>query len=390
MPSSLPKTRDDEAERDARYRSLRRVTLLGTLIDALLSLVKVVVGYLAHSQALLADGVHSLSDLATDVLILFAAKHAHRAADESHPYGHGRIETLMTVALGLILLLVALGIAWDAVDRMLHPVWLLHPGLLALVVAALSVGVKEWCYRFTLRTADRVRSDMLRANAWHHRSDAISSVVVMVGVGGSLAGLPYLDAVAAVAVALLIARIAWQLIGESVRELIDTAPEPDKVRHIRERILDVHGVRSMHMLRTRKSGGDVLVDVHLLVDPTVSVSEGHQIGERVRRTLMESLDDVHDVTVHIDPEDDEKVPANQDLPLRNELQGVLERIWSDVPEAARIEDLTLHYLDGKVHVDLVLPLDSVRDRDDARRLEAQFRDRVRDLPDIGAVRVFFH
>ncbi|MBT8117843.1 MAG: cation diffusion facilitator family transporter, partial [Gammaproteobacteria bacterium] len=277
---------------DSRYEQVRTVTLVGAAVDLLLGVAKILIGMVAGSQALIADGVHSLSDLATDFLVLFAAKHAHREADEEHPYGHGRIETVATVVLGVALIIVAIGITIDAVRRLMSPDLLLDPGMAALLVALLSVAAKEIIYRYTARVAKRLRSKMLLANAWHSRTDAISSIVVVIGVGGAMAGYPYLDAVAAIAVALMIAKIGWDLLWESLRELIDTALEPEQVEEIRKSILKVDGVRDCHMLRTRVSGSHSLVDVHIIVDPLLSVSEGHQIGERVRLRLLDDLEHV--------------------------------------------------------------------------------------------------
>jgi len=257
---------------DKRYRKVRKVTLVGAVIDLLLGVVKIVVGTASGSQALVADGVHSLSDLATDFLVLFAAKHSHRAADAEHPYGHGRIETVATVVLGAALIIVA-------------------PGALALLVALVSVLSKEAIYQYTARAGRRLRSNMLLANAWHSRSDAISSIVVALGIGGAMLGYPYLDAIAAVAVALMIAKIGWDLLWKSLQELIDTSLEDEQVEAIRKFIIGVHGVQALHMLRTRRSGADALIDVHILVDPVLSVSEGHQIGEQVRAGLIEQMED---------------------------------------------------------------------------------------------------
>ncbi|WJW75522.1 cation diffusion facilitator family transporter [Thiohalobacter sp. IOR34] len=379
-----------EADRKLeRYHDIRRVTLIGSVVDLALGVAKILVGLSAHSQALIADGVHSLSDLATDFMVIFAAKHAHREADEEHPYGHGRIETLMTIALAAALLLVAGGIVWDASHRLFHPELLLHPGPLALWVALVSVLSKEAIYHYTMRYARRLNSKLLSANAWHSRSDAISSIVVMIGVGGTMAGLPYLDAIAAAVVGLMIAKIAWNLGRESAQELIDTALEAREVERIRTTIKEVKGVRALHMLRTRMSGGDALVDVHIQVDPKLSVSEGHQIGERVRNRLIEDIDVVRDVTVHIDPEDDELKAPSGHLPLRHSLLQQLRARWEDLPEAAQIQDVTLHYLNGKVQVDLVLPLELAQNRAAAARLQEAFNARAREIDGVGEVRLLF-
>jgi cation diffusion facilitator family transporter len=372
--------------RDARYREVRKVTLIGSVVDLLLGIIKVVIGYLSHSQALVADGIHSFSDLFTDFLVLFAAKHSHREADEEHPYGHGRIETVATVALGVALLTVAAGISYDAVRRLLEPDLLLHPGLLALLAALVSVFAKEVIYQYTARVARRLRSNMLHANAWHSRSDAISSIVVVIGVGGTMAGLRWLDAAAAIVVALMIAKIAWDLLWKSLQELIDTALEAEQVEAISASIRDVPGVRSLHMLRTRRSGSDALVDVHILVDPKLSVSEGHQIGETVRSRLLAGNDEVTDVTVHIDPEDDELASPCTHLPLRDEILRRLEAQWQQLEGAPQPDKVVLHYLNGKVHVDVYLPRPSGAEQD---ALAGAVSRVARQAEDIGEVHVYY-
>ncbi len=343
---------------DSRYREIRKVTLIGSAVDLSLGVVKLIVGFLANSQALIADGVHSLSDLATDFMVLFAAKHGSRDADEEHPYGHGRFETLATVALGIALMAVAAGIAWDAVDRLFNPEELLQPGMFALMVAAVSVGAKEWTYHYTMRLARKLKSNMLKANAWHSRSDAISSVVVVIGVAGTMAGLEYLDSVAAVLVGAMIAKIGWDLAWQSVHELVDTALEPERVNIIRQEILGVGGVRKLHMLRTRMMGGEALVDVHVIVDPKLSVSEGHFIGEMVRKHLIDGVDEVSDVMVHVDSEDDEKMKPSLGLPSRSQITKKLEECWTGMALASKIERIVLHYLDGKLDVEVCLVVDA--------------------------------
>ncbi|SEN41392.1 cation diffusion facilitator family transporter [Nitrosomonas marina] len=358
--------------RQKRYREVRKVTLIGSVIDFLLGVVKVIFGWLANSQALIADGIHSFSDVFTDFFVLYAAKHAHKAADEKHPYGHGRIETLATVALGIVLITVACGVAYDSIHRLSESENLPVPGVLALAVAILSIISKEWIYRYTVAAARRLRSDMLMANAWHSRSDAISSIVVMLGIAGAMYGQPYLDAVAAVAVAVMIAKIGFDLVRSSSLELIDTALDREEVNAIRKHIFDVKGVRSMHMLRSRKSAGDAIIDVHIQVDPLLSVSEGHQIGDTVRRRLLDAIDVVSDVTVHIDPEDDESGSPCDNLPNREQVIEALKQCWPHLPVSA-IEGVMLHYLSGEIKIELDLPLSIVHDTQEARELVSQLR-----------------
>ncbi|PXW88237.1 cation diffusion facilitator family transporter [Nitrosomonas sp. Nm84] len=371
-----------------RYRDVRKVTLVGSVLDFMLGVAKIVVGWFANSQALIADGIHSLSDLLTDFMVLYAAKHSHRAADETHPYGHGRIETLATVSLGVVLVIVAIGIATSSIQRLNDPGVLLDFSILALLVALVSVVSKEWIYHYTMAAARRLRSDMLMANAWHSRSDAFSSIVVLIGIAGVMLGYPYLDAIAAVVVAAMIAKIGFGLVRSSTRELIDTALDPDKVNAIREHIYTVSGVRSIHTLRTRKSAGDAFVDVHIQVDPRLSVSEGHQIGDAVRRCLMEHVDEVTDVTVHIDPENDETGSPCNELPAREKVIDELKQRWFQLP-AATIETVTLHYLSGEIDVELDLPIEILQDINEAKHLVLELKKAVSSLIYIREVQVRF-
>ncbi len=205
------------SQEELRYRETRKVTVVGGVLDFLLGVAKIFVGSINHSQALVVDGVHSLSDLATDFMVLFAAKHASAKADDDHPYGHGRFETVATVALGVALVGVGAGLGYDAGNRLFHPERLLVPGWLSLLVATISIVSKEAVYHYTMRAAKRLRSNLLRANAWHSRSDAISSIIVVIGIAGAMAGLNYLDAIAAVGVAFMIAKIGWDLAWHAVR-----------------------------------------------------------------------------------------------------------------------------------------------------------------------------
>ncbi|MCP5244685.1 MAG: cation transporter [Burkholderiales bacterium] len=378
----------DLTTQQLRYRDIRKVTLIGSVIDFLLGVAKIFVGWIANSQALIADGIHSFSDLFTDFFVLYAAKHSHKAADEEHPYGHGRIETLATVGLGIALIVVACGIAYDSVRRLNVPEILLVPGSLALVVAIVSVVSKEWIYHYTVSAARRLRSDMLMANAWHSRSDAISSIVVVLGIAGAMYGYPYLDAVAAVVVSVMIAKIGFDLVRSSTRELIDTALDRDEVSAIRKHIFDVKGVRAIHMLRSRKSAGDAFIDVHIQVDPLLSVSEGHQIGDAVRQRLLDAVDVVSDVTVHIDPEDDESGSSCGNLPHRDKIITELKQCWPQLPASA-IEGVTLHYLSGEIQIELDLPIRILHDIDNAAELVRELRKASGALSYVNDIQVRF-
>lgn len=342
--------------REERYRTTRVTTLVAAVVNSVLAATQIVTGWLFQSQALIADGVHTLSDLISDGVVLFAAGKASASPDENHPYGHGRIETLATIVVGLLLAFAALGIAWAAGQRLLAWETLTGPAPAALAFAALTLVAKEGLYQYTVRAARRIQSPLLQANAWHHRTDAISSIVVFVGIGGALAGWPWLDAVAALVVAMFILYMAWQLVFKSAAELIDTGLERDQVEIIQNAINGVPGVKDAHMLRTRKLGNEAAADVHIQVAPRISVSEGHQIADEVYRAIRNSMGILRDITVHVDPENDESQLRSVGLPLRPAITSHIRAAWQGLPELDRIEQVGLHYLDGRVHVTITLRL----------------------------------
>lgn len=354
---ATPGQQQADDPRDARYRDTRRVTLTGAAVNSGLAVTQLASGWLLNSQALIADGVHTVSDLVTDAVVLVAAGHAAASPDRDHPYGHGRIETLATVIVGLFLAVAGLTIAWGAGSRLLGPEELTGPATPAILFAVLTLVAKEGMYQYTRRVARRLGSRMLEANAWHHRTDSISSVIVLLGVAGAVAGWPWLDAVAALLVAGFILHIAGRLVWRSAAELIDTALEPEKVERIHRTIMDVPGVKDAHMLRTRRSGDDAVADVHVQVAPMISVSEGHRIADAVHRAVTEDAGEVDDITVHVDPENDEDQSASSQLPLRPDLVAGLREAWAGLPELDALEHLSLHYLGGRVHATITLRLD---------------------------------
>ncbi len=375
--------------RDQRYRVSRHAALVGALVNSVLALLKILFGWLGQSQSLVADGIHSLSDLLTDALVFFAARHAREAPDEEHPYGHGRFETVGTLVLGGILIAVGLGIIWDAGERLFNPEELKHPAAFTLYVALFSILANEGLFFYTRHLANRINSDLLRANAWHHRSDSVSSIVVLVGIGGTLVGLPYLDAIAAALVGVMVMQIGWNLGWGAMQELADAGLEEEHLNKIREFIASVSGVNSVHMLRTRKLGGHAMADVHVQVDPWLSVSEGHRIAEVVQYGLIDKVEMLEDVTVHIDPEDDEEGPSCAGLPLRREAEELLQSCWSHIPCYEKRRRLVLHYLAGHIDVDLFLPLLCYRSEQEADELKQAFQSGLEGSKIFRCVRVWF-
>ncbi len=336
----------------ARYRATWRATWVGIGANLALAITKVASGIWGQSQALVADGVHSISDLASDAVVLLAAHHAAFEADANHPYGHGRIETAATVVVGILLLGTAALIGHNALESLTADPAI--PVALTLAVALAAVIAKEAVFRYTRRIAQRIDSRLLEANAWHHRSDALSSIVVAIGIGGALGGWVILDAIAAIVVALMIVKVAWDLIHQSLRELVDTGVGESERARLREAARAVDGVRHVHTLRSRWMGARVLLDLHIQVGPRISVSEGHRIAEAVAARLRAQQPRLGDVLVHVDPEDDTEGGPSNALPLRTELVGRLWHRWTGLAALTRIEDLTLHYLGGRVHVRLTL------------------------------------
>jgi cation diffusion facilitator family transporter len=375
---------------DKRSTASKRATFVSMLVNTLLAIGQIALGLIGNSQALVADGFHTLSDLSTDALVLYAVMHGAKEADEDHPYGHGRIETAATVFLGLLLAIVGLGIAINAALRLGDPSSIQPPEVITLLMAAITIISKEGLYRYTIHVANRFHSNILRANAWHHRSDAISSVVVLIGIGGSILGLTYFDALAAIGLGMMIIRMGMTLSWNALKELIDTSLEAEDVAAIRKCITDIDGVVDLHMLRTRMMGGRALVDVHLQVNSDISVSEGHQISEAVRQRVVGEFDTVHDVLVHIDPEDDEQFAADPDLPLRSAVKEQVYHAVQAINGAEEPERITLHYLRGVINIELVLPM--AEDIPDTGRqaLSVQIASTLQQQPHIGQVEVYFH
>ncbi|WP_088742604.1 cation diffusion facilitator family transporter [Cobetia sp. QF-1] len=352
MPSS---TQTDSALKASAKREAQRITLIGAVLDGILGVAKLIIGKMVGSQALIADGIHSLSDLVTDAFVLVATHYGRQAPDHSHPWGHERIETLGTLVLGSLLLAVAGAIGWEGILRS----WALIfgtltaplPGVLGIGIAVISLIGKEWIFRATLKVAHRQKSKLLEANAWHSRSDALSTVAVLVGLIGTQLGAGWLDGIAAIVVGVMVGKIGVSLAWEASRELIDTALPREQQHEIRECLLTLPEVRGVHDLRSRTLAGRIVLEVHLLVASRISVSEGHAIGHHAVARLKREFPQLSDVLYHIDPEDDSHLtqtdsphpPSHQPLPLRSEIIAMLDERWQQQPLWHARSGMTLHY-----------------------------------------------
>lgn len=298
-------TGDDTSVRDAAAADIRRVTVAGAVLNVLLALAKLAGGIWASSQALVADAVHSLSDLFTDAAIIVGVKYWVMPADKEHPYGHGKIEGAVTALIGVAVAVVAVEIAWDGVKTL---VWgePKTPGLAACCVALASVAVKEALYRWTHAVARRRNSPATEANAWHHRSDAISSLPVAAAVAAAhfWPSLKWLDAVGAVLVGGFILHVAWRIVKPAFEGLTDANCD-EATAEIERIALGVKGVRGVHHVRTRRYGGTIQADLHVQVDRDISLVDGHAIGHDVKAAVLAAGIGVTDATIHVEPDDSE-------------------------------------------------------------------------------------
>lgn len=330
----------------------RRTTLTSIAVNTLLMGAQIAVGVFAQSQALIADGVHSLADLVSDFVVLQANRHSQVAPDTDHNYGHNRYETVASLFLGALLILVGCGMLWRALDHIAHVQSISTVHFSALVVAAIVLISKELLFRYMLRGAKKVRSALLIANAWHARSDAASSLVVALGIIGSMAGWRFLDPIAAGVVGVMVARMGFTFGWDALQDLSDRALDQTETDKLRALLMETPGVRDVHELRTRKMGDRAIVDAHILVDSLISVSEGHYIAESARARLRGSTQ-VLDALIHVDPENDEINPPPAKMPERATVSEAIGAVLDQY--GLGFENLNLHYLSSGLDVEVVLP-----------------------------------
>lgn len=375
-----------------RLHKAQKVTVVGAVINAFLGLLKIVIGSVGQSSALVADGIHSLSDLFCDALVWGAAKFAHVDADDNHPYGHRRFETLATFALGVILLVVGLSIALVALMHIVHG-HEEYPDAYTIVAAVISIAANEWLFRYTLKAGNDIDSDLLRANAWHSRGDMLSSAIVLVGLVGSLLGWPVLDSVAAIVVGLFIIKIGVEWGWRAVSELSDEGLDAATLAQVKKVIVETEGVRRMHQLRTRKMAERVMVDVHVQIDAYISAAEGHYISDCVRFNLMSNMSSIKDVTVHVDVDDDDDHPYVMPTampPTRSAILAACLPAWEKVVAKDQIQDVVIYYFEGRIELTVVLSLDTLTPRGQtAETFHQALAAAIEDKPEFTLLRVGF-
>lgn len=283
-------------------REGRRVTWIGAAANAVLVVVKFIAGVMGHSQALIADAVHSVSDLFTDAVVLLGLRYGRKPPDANHHFGHERIETMASAVVGISLIAVAFYLGYrSAMNIYLHVDT--RPTYLALAGAALSIAVKEVLYQYTVIVGRRIKSQAVIANAWHHRSDAFSSVAVLIGVGGGVIKPEWhlLDAYAALLVSFFIAKVGVDVLWSALREMTDTAPPQEILDKIEQCVYSVSGIQGMHDLKVRTIGGTYYIQLHIVVDRNMTVAQSHVILNKARECLYREIEDIAEIIVHVDP-----------------------------------------------------------------------------------------
>jgi len=363
-----------------------KATLVGALANLLLSLVKFIGGIVGNSTALVADAVHSLSDLLTDAIVLATHKIGQMPADSNHPYGHGRAETIGATIVGVVIILAGIWIAYD-VSQVIASGSQLVPTWLAAGAAFFSILVNEGIFHYTRNVGEKINSPAIVANAWHHRSDAISSIAALTGILGAHFGYPIMDPLAGGVVALMILKVGYGILTDGLRDLMDTGLSEDQTREIQKIIDGIPEVKKFHDLRTRTLGGEIFMDVHILVDTDLTVTEGHAAAERVRRSLINAFDKVQDVMVHVDGEEDHKLLQIYSA-TRADLKKIVDPMIKDAGLAVKRTRMRVHHLQGTTLIEIYLQADPDKSIRELNPLLEDLKERLKSTPEIDDVRIF--
>jgi len=373
---------------DLTEKHALKVTWLGLAANLILAVAKGFIGIIANSSALIADAGHSFSDLLSDGITLWAVRMSGIPKDKNHPYGHGKFETVGTFIIALLLLFTGIGVAWHVFNKMDSPE---VPGTIALWMAGIAIIVKEALFHVTRMVGKRTGSRILLANAWHHRSDAISSVAALVGIGGAQWGIPLMDPIAGVLVAGLIIKTGINIGYESIRELTDETVEEEVLSELEQIMSEIEGVDHFHEMRVRRMGPHLLVDLHIEVDSMMSISAAHQVAERVRLSILEKVSAVNEVLVHVDAEDDffeeEGSEASKNIVLmrpQSQIERDVKKVLNEIPEIQGITHIYCHYLKQKLTVQVNIILDTDMRIYDAQKIASAARQKIEQIKDIDA------
>ena len=360
--------------------------IVGAIANLLLSLFKFAGGILGNSVALIADAIHSLSDLVTDIIVLFTHRIGKIPQDKDHPYGHGRAETIGATIIGVIIIATGIGViyeTWGALSEDAGQT----PGWLAATAAILSILINEGLFHYTLRVGEQTQSPSLIANAWHHRSDAISSIAALVGIIGASQGYSFMDPLAGAMVGCLIVKVGIDISREGMRDLMDTALSDEHTKKIHSILREIPEVLHFHDLRTRVIGGEFLIDLHILVDPEMTVTEGHRVAEIARRNLIKAFNNIQDVLVHVDGEADADIEAIYPV-TRKELMEIARPLISQLDGNILPPEIRVHHIKGKNILDVFIKVNSDPNMEDCRTLMANVKAKLETAPQIDQARVF--
>lgn len=286
---------------ETRYDEANKVTIQSIFWNVFLTIIKVFAGILGKSSAMVADGLHSASDIISSVGVLIGNKIAKTPNDKEHNYGHEKAETLVSFLLSILLIIVSLKIGLDALKALFNLSSIQIPTILPLVVSVISIAIKEYQYRITIKIAKKINSPSLKADAWHHRSDALSSVAAFIGIGGAMLGFKALDPLASIAVALFVAKVGFDILINSTNELMDYSIDDEQEEQIREIARRTSGVLNLGELRSRKHGAMAYIDLTICVNKDLTVLEGHEIAHKIEKYIIKEMQFVKGITVHVEP-----------------------------------------------------------------------------------------
>ena len=363
-----------------------KAIFVGAITNLFLSLIKLIGGYSGNSMALVADGIHSLSDLVTDAVVYFSHGVGQLPPDKNHPYGHGRAETIGITVVGLLIVFTGLGVAYETWKTIFQPIEKV-PSLLAASIAFLSIIIKEFLYQYTRKIGETANSPALHANAWHHRTDAISSIAALVGILGAWNGFFILDPLSGGLVGLMVCKVGFDFSSKGFRDLMDTGLNEKNTEKVFEILNEIPEVLQFHDLRSRIIGGEVLIDVHILVNPELTVTEGHQIAEAVRRKIIKTFNNVQDVLVHVDGERDAKFDNLYNV-TRKEITEIINPIIESLDGIRPNPAFRIHHGNGKITVDIFLNMSTSQGMKEAKRLIGEVKSRMETKSQIEKARVF--
>lgn len=367
-----------------RKKIIQKTTIVGAVINLFLAIIKIIIGYIGNSSALVADGVHSLSDLLSDFFIWYAAKKAAEKPDKEHPYGHEKFESIATLGVSVFLIFIGAGIIFNGFNNLFLPNQLTYTKWL-LAITIISIISKELLYWYSLLMAKKIKSEVLRANAWHHRTDSLSSIIVLISIFMTTKGYPYLEVIASIIIGFMIIFIAFKLGINTIKDLVDTSIEEKDIKKIEKTLYEIDGIKDIHCLRTRRSGAKISADVHIQVSPFISVSEGHLISIYAEKKMKELIEELKDITIHIDPEDDQNEII---YPQRKKILNNINKKLKNINFAYNINNIRLHYFKNKIFIDLYIDINCL-EREKIKDIKDKLSSAINEIDDSYNTKVYF-